>query len=102
MDVKKVPGYRKGSTYFTCDADSGFFYRIKIKKSNIIYLVCVEANCRAKAKCSDTLFLNVGDHHNHLPDMNKEESLLLKNHMINKATNSSQDLKSIYVEESAG
>lgn len=103
MEVQKIPGLRNGSTYFTCAADAGYFYRSKSTNRNIRYLICVETNCHVRATCDkeDTEFIKLGQNHNHIPDLAKAESLILKNKLIRSAVATNQDLKSIYVNQSA-
>lgn len=101
MEVVKVPGKNRGSTYYTCIADRGFYYRSNKTKNGKKFLVCVEKGCSARACCDDSVFTKIGDLHNHLPDVEKGEAWLLKNSMVKAASASSEDLKSIFVRQSA-
>lgn len=102
MDVRQIPGYRSGSFYYTCDADRGYFYKIKSRKPNgTNYLVCIEKNCPARAICIEAQFVKLGENHQHPSDAAKEEALRLKDTMIRSAVSSSDQIKTIYVHQSA-
>ncbi|KAF5274676.1 hypothetical protein FQR65_LT16906 [Abscondita terminalis] len=68
----------------------------------MIYLICKEKDCKAKAKCNESVFITFDSElHNHLPDFHQKESLQLKDQMIKEAVFSSAPFRSIYVGSSS-